>query len=127
MLSALEPTAPITPELLAQMPQLDAFVRETLRLYPPARPPPQTLDADLAASSASAACQLPAGTLVAPEPFVAHYDASTYPNPEAFDPSRWLESRATDTSAPLIPFSTAPGAGAALCTSDLTKRSAGER
>ena len=37
-LSGTEPETPITADLLAKMPMLDAFTRETLRVDPPSRP-----------------------------------------------------------------------------------------
>jgi len=62
VLKNLDPKAPITSEILSLMPKLDAFVLETLRLQPPARPARCTLteatrlgDVALAAGSVVAA------------------------------------------------------------------------
>jgi cytochrome P450 len=37
---------------------------------------------------------IPAGTIVGINPWVLHNDAQVFPNPEAFEPERWLESSA---------------------------------
>ena len=50
-LSGTEPEAPITADLLAKMPLLDAFTRETLRLYPPSRPARRRLAEELRVDS----------------------------------------------------------------------------
>ena len=109
MLKGSAPDAVVTSELLSRMPRLDAFVRETMRLYPPARPGRARLTRSLAlplspAADAGAVTELPAGTVVAPEPFVAHVAPATFAQPDAFDPTRHLDASAPAATAPLIPF-----------------------
>lgn len=115
MLKGLDPAAPITSVLLEEMPLLDAFVLETARLYPPARPAPRVLTAPLEAGAVA----LPAGTIIAPEPFVAH--VACYEQPERFDPSRFPGAAAS----PLLPFATAPAEP--LCAAAASDRPVGER
>jgi len=103
------PDAAISAELLSRMPRLDAFVRETMRLYPPARPGRARLTRSLTlplsrAVDAGRITELSAGTVVAPEPFVAHFTPATFAQPDAFDPTRHLDGDAAAATAPLIPF-----------------------
>ena len=104
VLKGVGPRSPITPELLDAMPELDAFTREVLRLYPPARPARRVLEAPLELRELRVACSVGAGTLVAPEPFVAHFSPSRYPEPQRFDPQRFVDG---DGRGALIPFATA--------------------
>ena len=95
------------------MPQLNAFALETPP--PPGRPSRVQLDAPLAAG----AVELPARTPIAPEPFVAHFSASSFQRPSAFEPSRFVhddEAALRKAVAPLIPFcgGIAAGGGGAL-------------
>ncbi len=104
------PTAPITSDVLAAMPNLDRFVRETLRVYPPCRPAARVLQAELIVGAAT----LPAGTLVCAEPFVAHLDPDCYARPERFDPARFADAAGAGADAAgaapalLLPFASAP-------------------
>jgi hypothetical protein len=105
-LKGAQPNAPITPELLGALPALDAFVRETLRTAPPARPHRLVLSAPLDVPSSKGPVGLAAGTVVAPEPFAVA--ASDFADPATFDPSRF---GAAEGAAPLlIPFARAPSA-----------------
>lgn len=106
VLKGKEPTCAITPELLDAMPQLDAFTRETMRVYPPSRPARLALTSALELPLASGgAVALPAGTTIAPEPFVARAAAE---RADAFSPARFLDA----ASAPvLLPFGSAAAGG----------------
>lgn len=108
VLKGAAPDCTITTEILGRMPELDAFANECLRLYPPSRPGKLRLSAPL---SLGEGMELPAGTQVAAEPFVA---STTCDNAAAFDPSRHLASASASAASPLVPFGTAvPGAPAA--------------
>jgi hypothetical protein len=107
VLKGTEPKAPITPALLAEMPVLDAFVRETLRVYPPARPARLVLTGPVDGAAGTPA--LAAGTVVAAEPFVAHFSPAAYgADAERFDPARFADA-GDDAPQPLLPFATAAG------------------
>lgn len=71
---------------LAKLPHLRAVIEETMRLYPPAWSfgrAPRT-DDTLGGYS------VPAGHLVMLVPWATHRDRERFPQPEAFDPSRFL-------------------------------------
>jgi len=102
VLKGKDPKLPISTAELEAMPLLNSFVRETMRVYPPCRPAARVLKADLAVG----AVKLPAGTLIAPEPFVAHFDPECFAEPLSFDPTRF---GAPGAPAPLLlPFASAP-------------------
>jgi hypothetical protein len=102
VLQGKDPKLPISTAELEAMPLLNSFVRETMRVYPPCRPAARVLKADLAVG----AVKLPAGTLIAPEPFVAHFDPECFAEPLSFDPTRF---GAPGAPAPLLlPFASAP-------------------
>ena len=109
-LAGQPPNADITVETLSRMPQLEAFAREVMRVYPPSRPTRSKLTEAVVlppAAASSSAIELPAGALVAPEPFVA---CAACDSPTRFTPSRQLAEAAT-APPPLLPFGTAvPGA-----------------
>lgn len=111
-LKGWNPESQIGAEQLAAMPKLHAFALETLRLHPPARPSRLRLSAPTELGG----WLLDAGTLVQPEPFVAHLRADVYAEPRRFDPERYLQAE----SAPLpLGFAGAVqgGRGAELATS----------
>lgn len=101
------PQDPIGSAQLAKMPKLRAFTQETLRLLPPARPSRLRLRKPLG--------DLAAGTLVQPEPCIAHLRADTYPEPGRFDPTRFEEGA---QPPPRLGFAgpAQGGAGAELAT-----------
>ncbi len=79
------------PADLPSLPYLDAVVRETLRLYPPAWSIGRlaAVDLDLAGH------RLRKGTTVVVSPWVTHRDRRTFEDPLAFRPERWLDGLAS--------------------------------
>ena len=78
-----------------------------MRLYPPSRPARYRLSQPLTlppVAPSAAAIDLPAGCVVAPEPFVAHFAVTT---PNAFSPQRFLASDKAEPPPPLVPFGSA--------------------
>jgi cytochrome P450 len=82
-----------------------AVIAEAIRLYPPAWVIGRTLTVDLEL----AGWRLPAGSIAAISPLLLHHDARWFPDPEAFDPDRWLDDRrhAVPRHA-YLPFGTGP-------------------
>jgi cytochrome P450 len=89
-----------------------AVLDETLRLYPPAWViTRRALKADVLAG-----VDVPAGALIIISPWIVHRDERSWPEPERFDPTRFLDSegarrRDVVASPAYLPF----GAGPRLC------------
>lgn len=97
-----------TAERLAGLHHPRAAVREALRLYPPAWALRRVLDepAEIAGET------LPPGARVIVSTYVTHRHASAWPDPERFDPDRWLPGNAEGRHRyAYFPF----GAGAHQC------------
>jgi len=75
-----------TVEDLPSLPGVERVVKESLRLFPPvwlfSRTP---LEADIVGGH-----RIPGGAMVLLSPFVTHRHPAAWPNPEGFDPDRWL-------------------------------------
>lgn len=95
-----------TAEDVHQLPQIDAILRETLRLYPPAwafgREPTATIEI--------AGHSIPEGSQIVVSPWVVHRDPRFWPDPLAFRPERWLQAAERPRFA-YFPF----GGGPRIC------------
>jgi cytochrome P450 len=82
-----------------------AVVTEAMRRYPPVWMIGRSLATDVEIGGWHA----PAGSLVAVSPLLMHHDARWFPEPETFDPGRWLDARkdAVPRHA-YLPFGTGP-------------------
>ena len=81
------------PKALDALPLLNAIVLETLRLHTPIpgiepRISPHTPGGNTLGSYAN----IPGGVRVSAMPYTLHRNASVFPQPESFNPSRWLPS-----------------------------------
>lgn len=65
-----------------------AVIEETLRLYPPV----WILDRFSVADTTIQGYHVPAGSIILIPPYLNHHDASRWPDPERFDPTRFLPS-----------------------------------
>lgn len=103
-----------TPEY-ADVPELaltQRILTETLRLYPPAWMFTRmtTQETELGGT------RLPAGADVLVSPYVIHRIPELFPEPETFDPDRWLPARAGDVArGSYLPF----GGGSRKCIGDV--------
>jgi cytochrome P450 len=98
-----------TPELadLPRMPFTKAVIEESLRLYPPAWIVERfSLEADQVDRYA-----IPKGAIVGVSPFVIHRNPRYWPNPEGFDPERFLTPDKDRPKLAYMPF----GAGPRTC------------
>ncbi|MBN9739954.1 cytochrome P450 [Amycolatopsis sp. A1MSW2902] len=100
---------PVGPADLPHLPLARRVISETLRLRPPGWVASRSLTVDTQLGEHL----LPAGTNVVISPYLIHRREDLYPDPERFDPDRWLHARATATAA-YIPF----GNGARKCIAD---------
>ena len=99
--------APPAPGALPGLRYTRAVVSEAVRLYPPA----WIIGRTVTASLELAGRRLPAGAVAAVSPLLLHHDPRWFPDPEAFDPGRWLDERrqAVPRHA-YLPFGTGPRA-----------------
>lgn len=97
--------APLDALAAQRAPALDAFVKETLRLRPPAAAALRRTVEPVAVAGR----QLPAGQRVALSILRTHLDPDVFPDPERFDPGRFADG-------PIDPFAYLPfGYGARHC------------
>ncbi|KAJ2890852.1 uncharacterized protein MKZ38_001275 [Zalerion maritima] len=91
---------------LAGLRYFDAFLRETLRIFPPAPSPmPRIVPAG---GFTMDGITYPPHTIISSQPYSIHRDPKVFDRPDAFDPDRWLtadkESKDLMTKA-FVPFS----------------------
>ncbi|KAJ7655263.1 cytochrome P450 [Mycena polygramma] len=89
--------APLTIELLDEMPYLQAVVKESLRVKPPVVMVPYK---SLKAFPISADYTVPAGSMLIPSFYNSLHDAAVYPEPDTFQPERWLDPAGLANSNP---------------------------
>ncbi|MFC8453551.1 cytochrome P450 [Kitasatospora sp. NPDC057223] len=98
----------------ADLPRLaytQRVVTETLRMFPPV----WFLTRTITAPTQLAGHPLPAGAAVAFSPYLLHRRPDLFPDPDEFDPDRWLTEHAKQTGRrSLLPF----GAGNRKCIGD---------
>lgn len=94
---------PVTHDDLAQMRYLEAVLKESLRLYPTVPFFGRKLDEDIIINGYT----LPAKTSIMFTPFFIHRDSEVFPDPEKFDPERFLTSKVY-TQYEYMPFSAGP-------------------
>jgi cytochrome P450 len=78
-------TGELDPEALRALPLLDAVIKESLRLFPPAAYGARVLVRDAALGGV----HLPRGAVVIFSHFITQHMAALYPEPARFDPGRW--------------------------------------
>jgi cytochrome P450 len=69
---------------------VEATIRESLRLHPPFPLVLRWIDGKALSVDGY---ELPPGVVVAPSPFLAHRNPVAYPDPDAFNPDRFLKSK----------------------------------
>ena len=89
VLSVLGEQNHASPDTIAQMPYLRAWVRETLRLYPPIMILTRITSKDLILSG----YQIPAGTELHLLAYQMSRDESVFEEPNVFRPERWLRGK----------------------------------
>ncbi len=96
-------------QALRSIPRLEAALKETLRLHPPLIILLRVVQEEIELAGHT----IPVGTMVAASPRVSNRIAEDFPEPESFDPSRYLDERQEDLQNrwTWIPF----GAGKHRC------------
>lgn len=91
-----------TAQDLPHLPYTKRVFTETLRIYPPA----WIFTRITTAETELAGLRLPTGTTVLYSPYAMHRNGALFPEPERFDPDRWLPERAKAVPrGAMIPFS----------------------
>ncbi|MFI9552757.1 cytochrome P450 [Nonomuraea endophytica] len=111
VISAQSRPAPISWDDLPRLDYTRRVLTETLRLYPPA----WLLTRVVTANTELAGYRLPPGTELAYSTYMLHRDPVHFPDPERFDPDRWLPGNAQKIPhGAMIPFA----AGNRKCIGD---------
>jgi sterol 14-demethylase len=84
--------ADISFQALRSIPRLEAALKETLRLHPPLIILLRVVQEEIELAGHT----IPAGTMVAASPKVSNRIAEDFPEPELFDPCRYLDPRQED-------------------------------
>lgn len=93
-----------TADGIAQMPYLATVVKETLRLYPVG----WGILRQVTAEQELGGFTIPAKSYVLVSPYVTHRDMRWIPDPTAFFPDRWADTRQGFVATPFFPFSVGP-------------------
>ena len=80
------------------------MVSEALRLYPPAF----VIVREAIAADSYGEVKIPAGSQVLIAPWVLHRHRKLWPNPDAFDPARFLEAASPPPRFTYLPFGVGP-------------------
>ncbi len=96
----------ITLESLYSLPYTEAILKESMRLYPPA----WSIGREVTEPCEIGGYPLEPGTQVGMMQYITHRDPRFFPNPDRFEPERWLEGREIPKFA-FFPF----GGGQRLC------------
>ncbi len=92
---------------MADLPRLkytSAVLNEALRLYPPVWALARRAEEDDVLSGV----RIPQGSLVFVLPWLVHRNPNVWPNPEKFDPERWLGEQKPRSRCAFLPFSSGP-------------------
>jgi cytochrome P450 len=100
------PEHQVTMEQMARLVHSRAVVDEAMRLYPPAWLITRRTAADLTLGG----CHVPAGSLLILSPWIVHRHPDAWPDPESFDPGRFLsaEVRSGAARSAYLPFGQGP-------------------
>ncbi|XP_003744207.1 cytochrome P450 4V2-like [Galendromus occidentalis] len=105
-----DPSSPVTSEHLKTLKYFDATIKESMRVYPPVPLIGRQLETDIKIKGDGRSFTIPAGVQVFVSIFHMHHDPKYFPNPEKFDPERFLDENAPHKSHPFsyVPFSGGP-------------------
>ncbi|KAF2837245.1 cytochrome P450 61 [Patellaria atrata CBS 101060] len=92
-------------DLLESMVETRAMVKETLRYRPPVIMVPYIVKKDFPITDTYTA---PKGSMVIPTTYPALHDPEAYPNPDTYDPDRWISGDADKQTKNWLVFGTGP-------------------
>ncbi|OCK82361.1 cytochrome P450 61 [Lepidopterella palustris CBS 459.81] len=96
---------PVTMELLESMTYTRAVVKETLRYRPPVIMVPYIAKKDFPITENYT---VPKGSMVVPTTYLALHDPEAYPNPDSYEPDRWISGDAEKQVKNWLVFGTGP-------------------
>ena len=97
--------APMTLDLLEGLEYTRAVVKETLRYRPPVIMVPYMVKKDFQVTNN---VTLSKGSMVIPSVWPSTHDEEAYPNPDSFDPDRWISGTAEQSAKNWLVFGTGP-------------------
>ncbi|OCK75713.1 cytochrome P450 61 [Lepidopterella palustris CBS 459.81] len=96
---------PLTMDMMDKMIYTRAVVKETLRYRPPVLMVPYVAKKDFPVTEHYT---IPKGSMVVPATYPSLHDPEAYPNPETYDPDRWITGDAEQQSKNWLVFGTGP-------------------
>lgn len=103
----------LTEQTISELPYLSAIIKETFRLYPTLCPPPKRI---ASRDTVLGGTHIAKGTHLMIDTFAIQRDPSLWPNPEKFDPGRFLNSSVYNISHSALKSGYLPfGAGSRRC------------
>ncbi|KAI9931795.1 hypothetical protein ASPWEDRAFT_37314 [Aspergillus wentii DTO 134E9] len=96
---------PLSMDLFDNMPYTRAVVKETLRYRPPVIMVPYLVKKDFPITDKITVSK---GSMIIPSVWPATHDEEAYPNPDSFDPDRWISGNAEDHPKNFLVFGTGP-------------------
>ena len=100
-----DPNVRFSMDLLENLPYTRAVVKETLRYRPPVIMVPYVAKKPFAMTPNYTA---PKGSMVIPSVWPSTHDPEAYPNPDSFDPERWISGTAEEQIKNWLVFGTGP-------------------
>ncbi|KAJ9619259.1 RNA polymerase C-22 sterol desaturase [Taxawa tesnikishii (nom. ined.)] len=97
--------APLTMDLLESSTYTRAVVKETLRYRPPVLMVPYLVKKDFPVTDTYTVKK---GSMIVPTTYPALHDPEAYPNPDSFDPDRWITGDAEKQVKNWLVFGTGP-------------------
>ncbi|PNS16947.1 Cytochrome P450 61 [Sphaceloma murrayae] len=97
--------AKLTLDMLENMTVTRAVVKETLRYRPPVLMIPYLVKKDFPVTESYTARK---GSMIIPTTYPALHDAEAYPNPDSYDPERWITGTAEQQNKNWLVFGTGP-------------------
>jgi len=95
----------ISHEMIQELPDLDNFINEVLRMHPPGLRLERTCNKDVTYNG----IHIQKGMLITVSTFALHYSEEYYSDPETFNPDRWRpESKSNLNPYAFMPFGMGP-------------------
>ena len=99
----------VSHEMVTDIPYLDQFINEVLRIYPPGFRINREVAQDVTLNHNGQSIRLRKGMMVTIPIYALHHLEEYYPDPEKFDPDRWSpENSASRNPYAYLPFGSGP-------------------